>query len=83
MSINLSDIAGKVSIDDKSGSVDADNLKGDFVGNGSYNHYDLSSFSGKNISIENNSGNITVNAINTLENVQIENDYADVNSVDA
>lgn len=78
MSINLSDIGGKVDVDDKSGSINADNLSGAFTGNGSYNHYEFNAFAGKSLNIENSSGNISINAVEPLENVNISNDYSDV-----
>jgi hypothetical protein len=77
--INLKNINGDLKVDNKSGSIQAEMVKGQATGNGDYNQYQLYNYLGNAITIKNRSGNVNIDARKPLENVSIQNDYGDVN----
>jgi len=76
--IELKNIQGNVSVDNKSGSVKSEQLKAAFTGNGDFNQYTLNDYEGHDITIRNKSGNVKINAVRTLRSVKIHNVYGNV-----
>ena len=78
LNINLQNIGGEARIYNKSAGVKIDGLEKDLMIEGEYIPIDVKNFRGANLEIVNRSNDITIEAVNELQNVSIESDYGDV-----
>lgn len=75
LDITLEDVADNLKIYNKSGSIDVISAKGPIRLDGEYNDINLEKISSSTIDIENRSGDIRLEVINSPENIRIRNRY--------
>ena len=78
LKINLQNIGGEARIYNKSAAVTINGLERDLLIDGEYIPITVRNFKGKNLQINDRSGDISVAATNTLEIVNIESQYGNV-----
>lgn len=78
LDIGLINIAREVSVTNRSGKINAKELKSSFLIDGDYNTVKLDRFLGDKVNIQNRSGDIEINAINKLTHLVIESSYTSV-----
>ena len=78
LEIELDNISKQVSVKNRSGKVTAQSLKNSILIDGDYNKIKLESFEGSEITIENRSGDIEIDALKTLSSVYIKASYTNI-----
>lgn len=78
LKINLENIGGEAKITNKSAEVRIDGLEKDLVIEGEYMPITVKNFKGSNLSVVNRSNDISIEALNELEAINIESEYGDV-----
>lgn len=81
INIKLENIGRNVEVRNKSGKISAKEVEGAVSIDGDYNNVDLNNYLGNDILINNRSGNISIEAENKLQNLEIHTSYGDLDII--